>query len=105
MIRYRVILSKKNVIAIFIQYFENDTILGITIYHQTICSSLVTIKISLSYQLIKISAKVTTLVSWSRCDTYGIDHSEHIVTNVINQPFSLIHGVGGVPVQEIILKT
>ena len=40
MIKYRVILSKKNAITIFIRYFENDTILGITIYHQTICSSL-----------------------------------------------------------------
>ena len=39
--QYRVILSKKNAITIFIRYFENDTILGITIYHQTICSSLV----------------------------------------------------------------
>ena len=38
--QYRVILSKKNAITIFIRYFENDTILGITIYHQTICSSL-----------------------------------------------------------------
>ena len=41
MIKYRVILSKKNAITIFIRYFENDTILGITIYHQTICSPLV----------------------------------------------------------------
>ena len=42
MIKYRVILSKKYAIMVFIRYFENDTILGITIYHQTICSSLVT---------------------------------------------------------------
>ena len=40
MIKYRVILSKKNAITIFIRYFENDTILGITIYRQTICSAL-----------------------------------------------------------------
>ena len=41
MIKYRVILSKKNAITTFIRYFENDAILGITIYCQTICSALV----------------------------------------------------------------
>ena len=40
MIKYRVILSKKNAITIFIRYFENDAILGITIYYQTIFSAL-----------------------------------------------------------------
>ena len=52
--QYRVILSKKNAITIFIiRYFENDTILGITIYHQTICSSLVETYFNRNYKIVK----------------------------------------------------
>ena len=47
MIKYCVILSKKNAITIFIRYFENDTLLGITIYRQTICSPLHPMHLSL----------------------------------------------------------
>ena len=63
MIKYRVILSKKNAITIFIRYFENDTILGITIYHQTICSSLVLLPCSAPLFLPSVSQVRHSLAS------------------------------------------
>ena len=81
MIKYRVILSKKNALTIFIRYFENDTILGITIYRQTICSALV--KATNNKYAARVSAErvhrdILTRRSWE-CDPllhFEITHNQ-----------------------------